>query len=168
LWYIFHPVAKSSFGPCSSDNLQEMYTAGMLDGQSELRFIDVYSLKNTVPFSFFKLKDMESTKFLKRIEPSEILKKAIKIPVGFPNEDFNLKNSKKNSRKVSSNNYEEKERKNSNNFNNNKQNENVQVAKNLDNEKKSNTNTNTNNNTKNNNNENKKKGNFTKINYLIN
>lgn len=127
LWYIFHPVAKSSFGPCSSENLQEMYNGGMLDGQSELRFIDVYSLKNTESFSFFKLKDMESPNFLKKIEPSAVLKKAIKVPVAFPNDN----NSKINSRKESSSIYEGYEQKNS------KPIENTQIVSNLENENKS-------------------------------
>lgn len=130
LWYIFHPVAKSSFGPCSSENLQEMYNAGMLDGQSELRFIDVYCLRNTEPFSFFKLKDMESQYFLKKIEPSTILKKAIKVPIGFPTNNLdsrkmsaNTNNEENNSRKIS-NNIEENESKSS------------QVLKNLENDTK--------------------------------
>ena len=143
LWYIFHPVAKSSFGPCSSENLQEMYTAGMLDGESELRFIDVYCLKNTDPFSFFKLKDMEDPRFINRIEPSAILKKAIKVPVGFPNGNLDSKNNQSNSRKISSNKNEENDKNNlnSNNLkNNNTQIEVVQVAKNSGNEINSNTN----------------------------
>ena len=34
LWYIFHPVAKSSFGPCSTQNFEEMYFGQIFNGQS--------------------------------------------------------------------------------------------------------------------------------------
>ena len=73
LWYIFHPVAKSSFGPCSTDNLEEMYVGNMVNGQSEVRFIDVYSYKNKKPFSFFKLKELDDPKFLDNIEYSSLI-----------------------------------------------------------------------------------------------
>lgn len=79
LWYILHPAAKSSFGPCTSKNLEEMYNAGMLDGQSELRFIDIYSTKNKQPFTFFKLKELEDVKFLEEIEISSLVKNAVFI-----------------------------------------------------------------------------------------
>ena len=77
MWYIFHPIAKSSFGPCSSENLEEMYNGGMVDGQSEVRFIDIYNIKDKKPFSFFKLKDLEDVKFIDEIEISSLFKNAV-------------------------------------------------------------------------------------------
>jgi hypothetical protein len=79
LWYIFHPVAKSAFGPLSSPNIKEMYESKMLDGQSEIRFIDIYNLKNKKPFAFFKLKDIEREGFLEEIDISPLLKVAVAI-----------------------------------------------------------------------------------------
>lgn len=77
LWYIFHPIAKSSFGPCSSENLEEMYSGGMVDGQSEVRFIDIFNIKNKKPFEFFKLKDLEDVKIIEEIEISSLVKNAV-------------------------------------------------------------------------------------------
>lgn len=77
LWYIFHPTAKSSFGPISSPNIKEMYESKMLTGQSEIRFIDIYNLRNKKPFSFFVLKEIEYPNFLEEIEISPLLKVAV-------------------------------------------------------------------------------------------
>lgn len=74
LWYIFHPAAKSAFGPLSSPNIKEMYDSKMLDGNSEIRFIDIYNYKNKKPFTFFSLKEIENTTFLENIEFSPLLK----------------------------------------------------------------------------------------------
>lgn len=79
LWYIFHTGAKSSFGPLSSPNIKELYDSRMLDGESELRFIDIYNLKNKKPFDFFKLKEIENPVFLDSIEISGLLKIAVNI-----------------------------------------------------------------------------------------
>lgn len=79
LWYIFHPVAKSSFGPCSTLNLEEMYNGSMVNGQSEIRFIDIYNLKNKNPFTFFKLKELDHPKFLENIDVSSLMSKAITL-----------------------------------------------------------------------------------------
>jgi hypothetical protein len=79
LWYLFHPVAKSSFGPCSTSNLEEMYNGQMVNGQSEIRFIDIYNLKNRKPFTFFKLKELDNPKFLENIDVSTLLTNAITL-----------------------------------------------------------------------------------------
>lgn len=88
LWYIFHPVAKSAFGPLSSPNIKEMYESKMLDGQSEIRFIDIYNLKNKKPFAFFKLKDIEREGFLEEIDISPLLKVAVAIKSNKSNVEF--------------------------------------------------------------------------------
>jgi hypothetical protein len=77
LWYIFHPVAKSAFGPLSSPNIEEMYKSKMVTGQTEIRLIDIYNLKGRKPFEFFKLKDIERSGFLDEIEISALLKVAV-------------------------------------------------------------------------------------------
>jgi hypothetical protein len=79
LWYIFHPVAKSSFGPLTTPNIEEMYNTKVINGQMEIRLIDVYCIKGKKPFTFFKLKDIESKTFLESIELSNLFKIAQKI-----------------------------------------------------------------------------------------
>jgi hypothetical protein len=79
LWYIYHTGAKSSFGPLSSSNIKELYESKMLDGMSEVRFIDIYNLKNKKPFEFFHLKELEHYQFLENIEISGLLKIAVNI-----------------------------------------------------------------------------------------
>ncbi len=100
LWYIFHPIAKSSFGPCSSENLEEMYSGGMVDGQSEIRFIDVYNLKNKMPFTFFKLKELEDIKFIDEIELSSLVTNLVMIKDGGKFKNENNSNRTKNKNKL--------------------------------------------------------------------
>ena len=79
LWYIFHPTAKSSFGPITSVNIEEMFNGKMLVEKSEIRFIDVYNFRNSKPFSFFALKEISSSRFLKEIDISSLLGVAVNI-----------------------------------------------------------------------------------------
>lgn len=65
LWYIYHTVAKSSFGPISSIQLEEIYNNKNIDGQTDVRFIDIFKIKNKGPFSYFKLKEIENPHFLR-------------------------------------------------------------------------------------------------------
>lgn len=90
LWYIFHPMAKSSFGPLTSSNIEEMYNSKMLNGLTEIRFIDIYNLKNRKPFAFFKLKDIDNPSFLEEIEISGLLK----IAVALRSKNVDLKKTK--------------------------------------------------------------------------
>jgi hypothetical protein len=95
LWYIYHTGAKSSFGPLSSPNIKELYESKMLDGMSEVRFIDIYNLKNKKPFEFFHLKEIEHDQFLDCIEISALLKIAVNIKSKLTQELSN-KNKKEN------------------------------------------------------------------------
>jgi hypothetical protein len=79
LWYIFHPVAKSSFGPLSTSNIEDMYNTKVLNGQMEIRFIDIYSIKGKKPFTFFKLKELENITFIDGIQVNELFRIAQKI-----------------------------------------------------------------------------------------
>ena len=51
----------------------------MLTGQTDIRFIDIYNLKNTKPFEFFKLKEVETSSFIEEVEISALLKVAVSI-----------------------------------------------------------------------------------------
>ena len=75
LWYIYHIVSKSSFGPVSSFQLEEMYNKKNIDGMSDIRFIDIFKLRNKGCFAYFKLKELTNTNFLiEDIEPTILLK----------------------------------------------------------------------------------------------
>ena len=98
LWYIFHPIAKSSFGPCSTENLEEMYNGNMVDGQSEVRFIDIFNISNKKPFSFFKLKEMDEKNFIDEIEISSLIKKTFTLEKkNFKQKSENFESSNSNS-----------------------------------------------------------------------
>ena len=73
LWYIYHLVAKSSYGPLSSKELEDMYKLGMLGKDTEVRFIDVFSIISQKPFSFIKFIDIFETGFVKRIVSSNLM-----------------------------------------------------------------------------------------------
>ncbi len=72
LWYIYHEQAQSSFGPLSSLDLENMYSRKLVSGQTDVRFIDLITLKNKKPFTFFKLKDIESN-IISDIEASSLI-----------------------------------------------------------------------------------------------
>jgi len=75
LWYIFHVEAKSSFGPISSKHLEEIYNSKNIDGNSEIRLIDIFKIKNKGAFAYFQLIDIENPMFLKNtIEPSSLIR----------------------------------------------------------------------------------------------
>lgn len=79
LWYIFHPTAKSSFGPITSINIEEMFNGKMLSEKSEIRFIDIYNLRNKKPFTFFAVKEISNQEFINDIDISSLLRLAVNI-----------------------------------------------------------------------------------------
>jgi len=89
-------VAKSSFGPCSTANLEEMYIGNMVNGQSEIRFIDIYNLKNQKPFAFFRLKELDNPKIVENIDISSLLSNAIALNCKIQNEKKQNNNSNNN------------------------------------------------------------------------
>ena len=74
LWYIYHLIAKSSFGPLSSEEIEEMYKANLINGLTLIRLIDVFSIDNVEPFNFIKLKEIEKKNFIKKIKVSSFIK----------------------------------------------------------------------------------------------
>jgi hypothetical protein len=75
LWYVYHTVSKSSFGPISSLGLEEIYHQKHIDGQSEVRFIDIFKIRNKGAFAYFKLIEIENPNFLKEmVEPTNLLR----------------------------------------------------------------------------------------------
>lgn len=57
LWYIYQPLTKSSVGPISSLNLEDMLKDNIINLDSQIRPIDIFANKNT-NFSYVKLRDL--------------------------------------------------------------------------------------------------------------
>ena len=79
LWYIYHTAGKSSFGPLTSENIEQMYNKKMLTGESEVRLIDVYAIENVDAFKYVKLKEVERKEFIERIGLSSLVKRALNL-----------------------------------------------------------------------------------------
>lgn len=78
MWYIYHVISKSSFGPISSMQLEELYHKKNVDGMTDVRLIDIFKIRNKGSFAYFKLKDLENTNFLVDcIEPANNLLKYV-------------------------------------------------------------------------------------------
>lgn len=73
LWYIFHPMAKSSFGPISSVNIEEMYKSKMINDETEIRLIDVYNIEGVKPFEFVKFKNVINNSITSKIQISNLM-----------------------------------------------------------------------------------------------
>jgi hypothetical protein len=94
-----------------------MYRGGMVDGQSEVRFIDIFNIKNKKPFEFFKLKDLEDVKIIDEIDISTLVKNAVLVNnYDYSKNDYNNNQSNWN---INNNNYN----------NNNSQNQNKKHRK---------------------------------------
>ena len=74
LWYIYHLIAKSSFGPLSSEQIYEMYKSNIINGLTLIRLIDIFSIDNVEAFNYIKLKEIERKIFYKKIKISSLLK----------------------------------------------------------------------------------------------
>ena len=79
LWYIYHTAGKSSFGPLTSENIEQMYNSKMLNGESEVRLIDIYGVDEGDNFKHVKLKEVEKSGFIKRICISKQGKNAFEV-----------------------------------------------------------------------------------------
>ena len=72
LWYIYHEGAESSYGPLSSNYINEMIDMNLLNENSKIRFIDVFVYRGTEQFEFFYIKDIKTDNFHSNIEISNI------------------------------------------------------------------------------------------------
>jgi len=57
LWYIYQPLTKSSKGPLSSLNLEDMLKENIINLDSEIRLLDIYASENN-NFTFLKLGEL--------------------------------------------------------------------------------------------------------------
>jgi len=115
LWYIFHKFSKSSFGPVSSQHLEELYNLRHIDASIEVRLIDVFKIKNRGPFAYFTLKEIEKENFLlDSVEGSSLLKyldELNKYKNSATRVEINLKEAKKikTAVKIEKNNFKKEE-----------------------------------------------------------
>jgi len=74
LWYIFHPISQSSFGPVTTKQLIDTCNLGIANSVTDVRLIDLYSIKGYKPYNFFKLQNIEREDFVDYIEDTLYLK----------------------------------------------------------------------------------------------
>ena len=73
LWYIFHPLSHSSYGPVTTQQLIDTCKLGMASSITDVRLVDMYSIKGFKPYNFFKLQMVEREDFVDFIEDSKYL-----------------------------------------------------------------------------------------------
>jgi hypothetical protein len=74
LWYLFHPMIKSSFGPLTTLQVENMFISKQIFSNSLIRFIDIYERKDHDQFNFFPIKELANESLLNEIIPSKVLK----------------------------------------------------------------------------------------------
>lgn len=73
LWYVYHSEADSSYGPLSSEDLEQMISSKLLEAESKIRLIDTFVYKGCKPFEFFNLKDVQYDNFVDNICVSSLV-----------------------------------------------------------------------------------------------
>lgn len=73
LWYVYHSEADSSYGPLSSEDIEQMISSKLLEPESKLRLIDAFVYKGCKPFEFFNLKDLQYDNFVDNISVSSLV-----------------------------------------------------------------------------------------------
>ena len=74
LWYIFHNETNSSFGPLSTNQLENLFFEKVIDSSTKIRFIDLIKFKNKGNFEYVELKDLESNDIIFEIEMTGLYK----------------------------------------------------------------------------------------------
>jgi hypothetical protein len=74
LWYLFHPMIKSSFGPLTTLQVENMFISKQIFSNSLIRFIDIYERRDHDQFNFFPIKELANESLLNEIIPSKVLK----------------------------------------------------------------------------------------------
>jgi len=72
LWYVYHTEAESSYGPLSSEEIEQMINSKLLDTDSKIRLIDVFLYRGCKQFEFFFLKDVQLDNFADSIKVSNL------------------------------------------------------------------------------------------------
>jgi hypothetical protein len=95
LWYLFHSVVKSSYGPLSSIQIESMFNNKQVFSNSLIRLIDIFEKRNAEPFSFFFIKDLNDA-FINDIGPSKLWRNLGFNNVVVKENDFSLEKESKN------------------------------------------------------------------------
>jgi hypothetical protein len=72
LWYVYHTEAESSYGPLSSEEIEQMINSKLLDAEGKIRLIDVFLYRGCKQFEFFYLKDIQLDNFADSIKVSNL------------------------------------------------------------------------------------------------
>lgn len=72
LWYVYHTEAESSYGPLSSEEIEQMINSKLLDAEGKIRLIDVFLYRGCKQFEFFYLKDILLDNFADSIKVSNL------------------------------------------------------------------------------------------------
>jgi hypothetical protein len=73
LWYVYHAEADSSYGPLSSEDIEQMINSKLLEPESKLRLIDTFVYKGSKQFDFFPLKELQLDNFIDNIAISSLV-----------------------------------------------------------------------------------------------
>lgn len=74
LWYIFNPLNASVSLPLSSKQICDMYNMKLINGEVDIRPIDVFQFKSKSLFSFAKLKMLNDPEWVEDLVDSQVLK----------------------------------------------------------------------------------------------
>lgn len=73
LWYVYHAEADSSYGPLSSEDIEQMINSKLLEAESKLRLIDTFVYKGAKQFEFFSLKELQLDNFIDNLAVSSLV-----------------------------------------------------------------------------------------------
>lgn len=73
LWYVYHAEADSSYGPLSSEDIEQMIINKLLDSEGKLRLIDTFVYKGAKQFDFFQLKELQLDNFIDNLAISSLV-----------------------------------------------------------------------------------------------
>ncbi len=151
-WYIFNPLNNSTSLPFSSKQIYDMYQMKIINGEIDIRPIDIFMFINKNNFSFNKLKIINDVNWVDNISDSELLKYtelyeiSEKVKSDFIEIENKINSQKDNLQKNQNNNTKKND---INYFNSNLLNENDDDFEIVGHKSRKNTNINTNQNNKN-------------------
>jgi len=190
IWYIYNQIHSMTSLPISSTQLFDLYNMKMINGEVDIRPIDIFQFAEQMPFSFVKFKVINDINWVDRIIDSQLLKftelfvlsAKIKGEFSEKHRKFSKSSYGSNKNKINNKEYDKLAGNNNENINNNNyrndeelfevvgkkrknnNNNNNKPINNNNNNKNTNTNVNTNNNQNNNQIQNKPQNNNQKTN----
>ena len=74
IWYIYNQIHSMTSLPISSTQLFDLYNNKMINGEVDIRPIDIFQFAEQMPFSFVKFKVINDINWVDRIIDSQLLK----------------------------------------------------------------------------------------------